>query len=83
MSLRWAAFQEFHQLRPRLRLLLELHRTAETDEARARLAQNLEDAFLAAAWHIARDLLDNGWAPVSSEPITHRRHLTVVNGGGD
>jgi hypothetical protein len=80
MSLRWTSFQEFDQLRPRLRLLLELHRAAESDEARAKLTQDFEEAFLAAVWHVARDLLDNGWAPVSSEPITRRRHLTVVGG---
>jgi hypothetical protein len=54
---------EFGEMRPRLRLLMELYRNAATDEARAALLALCEDVFLAAAWNVAVDLLDNGWVP--------------------
>ncbi|HZZ87374.1 MAG TPA: hypothetical protein VFE13_03475 [Caulobacteraceae bacterium] len=57
----------FDELRPRLKALLELHRAAQTEEARAALMGMFEDAFLATAWHVAHDLLENGWAP-SQQP---------------
>jgi hypothetical protein len=55
--------EAFDQLRPRLLALLEMHRAADTEELRRRIAQTLERVFLAAASHIAQDLLDNGWRP--------------------
>jgi hypothetical protein len=54
---------EFEALRPRLRALLELHRTANTEEGRAAVVELMEDVFLATAWHVALDLLENGWSP--------------------
>ncbi|HEX7761297.1 MAG TPA: hypothetical protein VF459_17450 [Caulobacteraceae bacterium] len=54
---------EFEALKPRLLLLLELYRNAGTDEARANLTSLFEDVFLAAAWNVATDLLNNGWEP--------------------
>src|SRR5207302_1014817 len=54
---------EFGEMRPRLRLLMELYRNAATEEARATLLALCEDVFLAAAWNVAVDLLDNGWQP--------------------
>jgi hypothetical protein len=72
---------EFEALRPRLMALLELHRLAQTDEARAALVGLFEDAFLATAWHIAQDLLENGWAPTSlGAPVRERGPLRVVGG---
>jgi hypothetical protein len=59
---------EFDALRPRLKALLELHRVAQTEEARAALVELFQDAFLSTAWHVAHDLLENGWAP--SQPVT-------------
>jgi hypothetical protein len=56
-------FIEFGELRPRVRALLELHRCAQTEEARALLVEMFEDAFLAAAWHVAQDMLEHGWSP--------------------
>ena len=49
---------EFDALRPRLKALLELHRVAQTEEARVALVGMFEDAFLATAWHVAHDLLE-------------------------
>ena len=72
---------EFDALRPRLKALLELHRAAQTEEAREALVGLFEDAFLATAWHVAHDLLENGWEP--SEGPTGARdrgHLRVVRG---
>ena len=72
---------EFDALRPRLRALLELHRVAQTEEAREALVGMFEDAFLATAWHVAHDLLENGWEP--SEPPASsldRGRLRVVRG---
>jgi hypothetical protein len=54
---------EFDALRPRLLALLELHRAAQSDEDRATLVELFEDVFLATAWHVAQDLLENGWTP--------------------
>ncbi|MFI4976762.1 MAG: hypothetical protein ACHP84_19695 [Caulobacterales bacterium] len=56
----------FEQLRPRLMLLLELHRTAATEEAREALAPLIEDLFLSTAWHVAADMVENGVAPLAS-----------------
>ncbi len=57
---------EFGEIRPHLLLLLELYRNAGTDEARANLVGLFENAFLTTAWHVAKDLLDNGWEPVAA-----------------
>jgi len=54
---------EFDALRPRLLALVEQHRAARTDEERSRLVGRLEDVFLATAWNVAHDLLENGWTP--------------------
>jgi hypothetical protein len=73
---------EFGELRPRLLALIEQHRTAGTEAERARLARRLEEVFLATAWHVAQDLLDNGWkpgfigAPAQSTPAA----LRVIGG---
>ena len=72
---------EFDALRPRLRALLELHRVAQTEEARAALVGMFEDAFLATAWHVAHDLLENGWAPNDAPAGPRERgRLRVVRG---
>ena len=73
---------EFDALRPRLLALLELHRSAQTEEARATLADVLEDVFLSTAWHVAQDLLEHGWRPgfASAEPTPRNVHLRVVGG---
>jgi hypothetical protein len=71
----------FDEIRPRLKALLELHRAAQTEEARAALVELFQDAFLATAWHVAQDLLENGWAPSEApEPKPGRGHLRVVRG---
>jgi len=54
---------DFSELRPRLKMLLEMHRAATTDEERTTLVELFEDIFLATAWHVAQDLLENGWTP--------------------
>ena len=54
---------EFDALRPRLLAIVEQHRAARTDEERSRLVGRLEDVFLATAWNVAHDLLENGWTP--------------------
>jgi len=59
---------EFESLKPRLMLLLEMYRDAGTDEARASLAALFQDVFLAAAWNVATDLLNNGWEPTRGRP---------------
>jgi hypothetical protein len=70
---------EFTQMRPRLLLLLELYRDAGTDEARANLAGLFEEVFLAAAWNVATDLLENGWEPTQSSPQSRGNgHLRLV-----
>jgi hypothetical protein len=70
----------FDELRPRLKALLELHRVAQTEEARAALVGMFEEAFLATAWHVAHDLLENGWAPSEPTKRTARGRLRVVRG---
>ena len=73
---------EFDALRPRLKALLELHRVAQTEEARAALVELFQDAFLSTAWHVAHDLLENGWMP-SEAPgprKADRGRLRVVRG---
>jgi hypothetical protein len=73
---------EFSALRPRLLALLEMHRTAPTEAARAALTKLLEEAFLATTWHVAQDLLENGWRPgfVTPAPTRPRGALRVVGG---
>jgi hypothetical protein len=73
---------EFDALRPRLKALLELHRVAQTEEARAALVELFQDAFLSTAWHVAHDLLENGWLPTDAPatPATERGRLRVVRG---
>jgi hypothetical protein len=68
---------EFDRLRPRLKLLLELHGRAESEEERAKIALAFEDVFLATAWNVARDLLDNGYEPVVTTP-TRRTMLGAL-----
>jgi hypothetical protein len=71
---------EFGAMRPRLRLLMELYRNAATDEARTTLLALCEDVFLAAAWNVAVDLLDNGWEPTIKRPgDTPAAHLRLVS----
>ncbi|HEY3799751.1 MAG TPA: hypothetical protein VGL58_15480 [Caulobacteraceae bacterium] len=69
---------EFDALRPRLQALMELYRAARTDEARAALMRFTEELFLAAAWNVANDLLDNGWSPSPSPSSAGARRLRVV-----
>jgi hypothetical protein len=72
---------EFDALRPRLKALLELHRVAQTEEARVALVGMFEDAFLATAWHVAHDLLENGWSPSETPAAPRDRgRLRVVRG---
>ena len=69
----------FGEMRPRLMLLLELYRNADTVEARATVQSLCEDVFLSSAWHIAVDLLDNGWVPtVKTLKARAETHLRVV-----
>jgi hypothetical protein len=75
---------EFETLRPRLLALLEMHRAAETDEQRATLVDLFADVFLSTAWHVAQDLLENGWSPGFAAPNTAtapRGALRLVEGG--
>ncbi|HEY2706537.1 MAG TPA: hypothetical protein VGI95_00660 [Caulobacteraceae bacterium] len=75
---------ELEALRPRLLALLELHRAAQTEEARAVLVGLFEDAFLATAWNVAQDLLENGWAPASlNGGVRRERGPLRVVGGSD
>jgi hypothetical protein len=73
---------EFDALRPRLLALVEQHRAAKTEVERLRLIGRLEDVFLATAWHVAQDLLENGWKPgfadAPRQPST--TSLTVIGG---
>jgi hypothetical protein len=76
---------EFVELRPRLLLLLELHRNAGAEEARANLITLFEEVFLACAWNVATDLLENGWepskrggAPTPAAPPRAQTHLRLV-----
>jgi hypothetical protein len=73
---------ELAAIRPRLLALLELHRTAASEDQRAVLVSLLEDAFLAAAWQIAQDLLEDGWRPgfVGASSTRPRGDLKVVGG---
>ena len=74
---------EFESLRPRLIALLELHRVAQTEEARKALVGLFEDAFLVTAWHCAQDMLENGWAPTKlsgGAPPRDRGAMRVVGG---
>ncbi|MFI4933141.1 MAG: hypothetical protein ACHP7N_00825 [Caulobacterales bacterium] len=63
-------------------MLLDLHYAAETEVAREALVELFEDVFLATAWHVAQDLLENGWQPgfASTTPPAARRHLKLVVG---
>lgn len=69
--------EEFNELRPRLRALLELHRAAATEETRRMLAGQFEDVFLTTAWHVARDLLENGWSPGFAAPAAVKTPIAV------
>jgi hypothetical protein len=83
MSAHSTDFLPFEALRPQILALLELHRAAQTEEARVALVGLFEQAFLATAWHVAQDLLENGWAPaVVQAPLAGRgqRRLKVVGG---
>jgi hypothetical protein len=73
---------DFDALRPELMALLELHRAAQTDEARRALVGLFENLFLATAWNVAQDLLENGWAPGFSgqAPRSKRSDLRVIGG---
>jgi hypothetical protein len=70
------------ELRPQILALLHLHRAAETEEARAGIASLFEKAFLTTAWHVAQDLLENGWSPgfVSTGSGRLPTKLKVVGG---
>jgi hypothetical protein len=71
---------DFADMRPRLHLLMELYRNAATDEARTTLLALCEDVFLATAWNVAVDLLENGWEPAALPPPTGgRARLRVVS----
>ena len=75
---------EFAALRPELMALLELHRVAQTDEARKALVGMFENLFLATAWNVAQDLLENGWAPGFVETGLRRKRSDLrVIGGAD
>jgi hypothetical protein len=73
---------EFDALRPRLLALIEQHRTARTEDERSQIVARLEEVFLATAWHVAQDLLDNGWKPgfVAAPPAVAPAALRVVGG---
>ena len=68
---------EFAEMRPRLLMLLELYRTAP-EEARPNLQGLFENVFLAAAWNVATDLLENGWEPTVAGATTSRDYLKLV-----
>ena len=77
-------FAPFEELRPQLLALLALHRQAETEEARAALVSLFERAFLATAWHVAQDLLENGWSPQTvAAPVRRGLGRLKVVGGTD
>ena len=81
MSLRSAPAEAFDQVRPRLLALLEMHRAATTDDARTRVASAFEAVFLASAWHVATDLLENGWRPPApTGPSPSSAVLRLVGG---
>jgi hypothetical protein len=73
---------EFDSLRPRLLALIEQHRAAPTEQERSRVVGRLEDVFLATAWHVARDLLENGWTPdlLAARPRKAAAALRLVGG---
>jgi hypothetical protein len=73
---------EFDALRPRLLALVEQHRTAKTEAERQTLISRMEDVFLATAWHVAQDMLENGWKPgfVGTPPQPSTTALTVIGG---
>lgn len=64
---------EFEGLKPRLLMLLEMYRNAASDEARANLTALFQDVFLATAWNVATDLLNNGWEPSVVAPAGGER----------
>ena len=76
------AAAEFNELRARLRLLLELHRTAATEEARSSLVALLEELFLTLTWNVAVDLLANDWDPDRGLPRPTRSALALVMSEG-
>jgi hypothetical protein len=73
MSLKATLPAEFGELRPRLKLLVQMHRAARTDEERVELEGLLEELFLATAWYVAEDLLENGWKPVRTSGVSPER----------
>jgi len=75
-------YMRLEDIRPQILALLQLHSLAQTDEARASIAALFEKAFLATAWHVAQDLLDNGWSPgfVSTLSARQPARLKVVGG---
>lgn len=68
---------EFEALKPRLMLLLEMYRNAATEEARANLTKLFQEVFLATAWNVATDLLNNGWQPTEA-PSMRRLELEAA-----
>jgi hypothetical protein len=83
MSAHSTDFLTFEELRPQILALLELHRAAQTEEARVALVGLFERAFLATAWHVAQDLLENGWSPAVVQTTSSGRgqqRLKVVGG---
>jgi hypothetical protein len=82
MSVHDAPAAEFRELRPRLLLLLELHGKAASDSERAQIAREFETVFLATAWHVAKDLLENGYEPVAAPTSSRVRSgkLKLVGG---
>ena len=72
---------DFNQLKPRLRLVLELYRNAANEETRKQVESLCDDVFLAAVWNVATDLLDNGWEPtLTSVDRSRTPHLRVAKG---
>jgi hypothetical protein len=82
MNERHGDLTPFEAVRPQLLALLALYRTAETAEAREALESLFEKAFLTTAWHVAHDLLENGWSPgfVSASDRRASTRLRLVGG---
>jgi hypothetical protein len=77
MISRTTAVVEFDALRPQLLALIEQHRSASTEQARTRIVSRLEEVFLATAWHVAQDLLENGWRPGPLDPPSPARPTSL------
>jgi len=78
-----SALTEFDKIRPHVMALLALHRAAQTEAARVAVAGLLEEAFLAASWHIASDMVENGWTPGAARREWKVRPTLRVVGGVD